>query len=159
MRIFKDKNGQDWQIVLNVHQMKRIRAALGIDLVNVITLDKEGVVNVDMIDRIANDPCLLVDILWVLVEEQAKAINVTDEQFGAALAGESIENATKAFLDELVDFFPGAKRLFLKKSVDIARKCAGEWTDVLKKALEDPELEKRVRESMNLSTSSPASSD
>ena len=30
-------------------------------------------------DRIANDPCLLVDILWVLVEEQAKAINVTDE--------------------------------------------------------------------------------
>ena len=159
MRIFKDKNGQDWQIVLNVHQMKRIRAALGIDLVNVITLDKEGVVKVAMIDRIANDPCLLVDILWVLVEEQAKAINVTDEQFGAALAGESIENATKAFLDELVDFFPGAKRLFLKKSVDIARKCAGEWTDVLKKALEDPELEKRVRESMNLSTSSPASSD
>lgn len=106
MRIFKDKNGQDWQIVLNVHQMKRIRAALGIDLVNVITLDKEGVVKVDMIDRIANDPCLLVDILWVLVEEQAKAINVTDEQFGAALAGESIENATKAFLDELVDFSP-----------------------------------------------------
>ena len=79
MRIFKDKNGQDWQIVLNVHQMKRIRAALGIDLVNVITLDKEGVVKVDMIDRIANDPCLLVDILWVLVEEQAKAISVTDE--------------------------------------------------------------------------------
>ena len=154
----KDKNGRDWQIALNVHQMKRIRAALGIDLVNVITLDKEGVVKVDMIDRIANDPCLLVDILWVLVEEQAKAINVTDEQFGAALAGESIENATKAFLDELVDFFPGAKRLFLKKAVELSRKYTGDWTQVLEKALNDPELEKRVAESMRSSASSPESS-
>ena len=46
MRIFKDRNGQDWQIVLNVNQMKRIRSAIGIDLVNVITLDKDGVVKV-----------------------------------------------------------------------------------------------------------------
>lgn len=159
MRVFKDNTGRDWQLILNVFQMKRIRARLGVDLVNVIALDKDGKVQVDLIDRIANDPCLLVDILWVMVEEQAKVIEVTDEQFGTALAGDAIEEATKAFLDELVDFFPGAKRLFLKKSVDIARKCAGEWTDVLKKALEDPELEKRVRESMNLSTSSPASSD
>ena len=158
MRIFKDRDGQDWQIVLNVNQMKRIRAALGIDLVNVITLDREGAVKVDMIDRIANDPCLLVDILWVLVGEQARAISVTDEQFGAALAGESIENATRAFLDELVDFFPGAKRLFLKKAVELSRKFGGEMTEALGKALEDPELERRVEESMRSSASSPASS-
>ena len=159
MQIFKDRDGREWQVVLNVFQMKRIRAALGIDLVNVITLDKEGVVKVDMIDRIANDPCLLVDILWVLVEEQAKAISVTDEQFGAALAGESIENATRAFLDELVDFFPGAKRLFLKKAVELSRKYTGDWTRVLEKALDDPELEKRIVESMRSSASSPASSE
>ena len=157
MRIFKDKNGQDWQIVLNVHQMKRIRAALGIDLVNVITLDKEGVVKVDMIDRIANDPCLLVDILWVLVEEQAKAINVTDEQFGTALAGESIENATKAFLDELVDFFPGARRLFLKKAVGLARKYAGEMETALKTVLESPELEERLKTELRSATASQES--
>ena len=159
MRIFKDRNGQDWQIVLNVNQMKRIRAALGIDLVNVITLDREGAVKVDMIDRIANDPCLLVDILWVLVQDQARTLNVTDEQFGTALAGDAIESATKAFLDELVDFFPGAKRLFLQKAVGLARKFGGEWNETLKKALEDPELESRVRESMNSSTSSPGSSE
>ena len=158
MRIFKDRNGQDWQIVLNVNQMKRIRAALGVDLINVIELDKDGQVRVDMIDKIANDPCLLVDILWVLVQDQARTLNVTDEQFGTALAGDAIENATKAFLDELVDFFPGAKRLFLQKAVGLARKFGGEWNETLKKALEDPELEKRVRESMNSSTSSPESS-
>ena len=101
MRTFKDNAGRTWSVTLNVLQMKRIRAHLGIDLVNVITLDAGGKGKVDLVDRIANDPCLLVDILWVLVEEQAKAINVTDEQFGAALAGESIENATRAFLDAL----------------------------------------------------------
>lgn len=158
MQIFKDRDGREWQVVLNVFQMKRVRAALGIDLVNVIELEKDGQVRVDMIDRIANDPCLLVDILWVLVQEQAKPLNVTDEQFGTALAGDAIEAATKAFLDELVDFFPGARRLFLKKAVELARKFGGEANEVLAKALEDPELESRVRESMNSSTSSPESS-
>lgn len=158
MQIFKDGLGRDWQVALNVYQMKRIRAALGIDLVNVIALDKDGKVKVDLVDRIANDPCLLVDILWVLVEEQAKAINVTDAQFGEALAGDAIENATRAFLDELVDFFPGARRLFLKKAVELSRKCAGEMTAMLGKALEEPELERRVRESMSLPASSPESS-
>ena len=158
MKVFKDSNGQDWQIILNVLQMKRVRAALGIDLVNVITLDKDGAVKVDLIDRIANDPCLLVDILWVIVEGQARAIGVTDEQFGSALVGDAIERATAAFLDELVDFFPGARRLFLKKAVDLARKYAGEWTTVLAKALESPELEKKIAESMSSSLSSPGSS-
>ena len=158
MKVFKDSNGQDWQIILNVLQMKRVRAALGIDLVNVITLDKDGAVKVDLIDRIANDPCLLVDILWVIVQDQAKSIGVTDEQFGSALVGDAIERATAAFLDELVDFFPGARRLFLKKAVDLARKYAGEWTTVLAKALESPELEKKIAESMSSSPSSPGSS-
>ena len=72
--------------------------------------------------------------------------------------GESIENATKAFLDELVDFFPGAKRLFLKKAAELSRKYTGDWTQVLEKALNDPELEKRVAESMRSSASSPESS-
>ena len=110
MKIFKDNTGREWQLVLNVYAMKQIRAKLGIDLINVIQLDKTGNVKVDLIDQIANDPCLLVDILWVLCEEQAKVLNVTDVAFGSALAGDAIEDATKAFLDELVDFFPEMRR-------------------------------------------------
>ena len=158
MRTFKDNAGRTWSVTLNVLQMKRIRAHLGIDLVNVITLDAGGKVKVDLVDRIANDPCLLVDILWVCVEEEAKEAGVTDEQFGCALAGDSIDDATKAFLDELVDFFPGARRLFLKKAVELSRKFGGEMTEALGKALEDPELERRVEESMRSSASSPESS-
>ncbi|MBR3822521.1 MAG: hypothetical protein IKJ37_12990 [Kiritimatiellae bacterium] len=159
MHIFTDNKGRKWDIVLNVNQMKRVRAVLGIDLVNVITLDAKGEVKVDLIDRIANDPCLLVDILCVLTEKQAASLGVSDVQFGESLAGDAIEEATKAFLDELVDFFPGAKRLFLQKAVTLARKYTLEMTSALEKALSDPELEKRVAQSMNLSQSSQASSE
>lgn len=159
MHIFTDNKGRKWDIVLNVNQMKRVRAVLGIDLVNVITLDAKGEVKVDLIDRIANDPCLLVDILCVLTEKQAASLGVSDVQFGESLAGDAIEDATKAFLDELVDFFPGAKRLFLQKAVTLARKYTLEMTSALEKALSDPELEKRVAQSMNLSQSSQESSE
>ena len=159
MHIFTDNKGRKWDIVLNVNQMKRVRAVLGIDLVNVITLDAKGEVKVDLIDRIANDPCLLVDILCLLTEKQAASLGVSDVQFGESLAGDAIEEATKAFLDELVDFFPGARRLFLQKAVTLARKYTLEMTSALEKALSDPELEKRVAQSMNLSQSSQESSE
>ncbi len=159
MRTFKDNGGRTWSVTLNVLQMKRIRARLGIDLVNVIALDSGGKVKVDLVDRIANDPCLLVDILWVCVEGEAKEAGVSDEDFGRSLAGDAIEEATRAFLDELVDFFPGAKRLFLRKAVELSRKFGGEMTATLEKALEDPELERRVEESMRSSASSPESSE
>ena len=158
MRNFKDNRGRSWQIALNVYEMKRVRAILGVNLVNVIALGKDGKVQVDLIDRIANDPCLLVDILWVLVEAEAKEQGVSDVDFGSSLSGAAIEEATKAFLDELVDFFPGARRLFLKKAVEVSRQFGEEMTAVLERTLADPEFEKRLRESMNSSASSPGSS-
>ena len=157
MRTFKDGKGRTWEVALNVWQMKRLRDTLGIDLVNVIGTSPDGSVKVDLIDRIANDPVLLVDILWVLCEGGAKSAGVTDEDFGSSLAGDSIEDATRAFLDELVDFFPGARRLFLKKAVGLARRWSDETARTLKAALESPELEERLKTELRSASASPAS--
>ena len=148
MRQFTDTKERVWDVELNVRQMKRVRDALGIDLVNVIQAGKDGAVATDTLDRVANDPILLVDILWVLCEGQAKLAGVTDDDFGSSLAGDSISDATRAFLDELVDFFPGARRLFLKKAVDLARKYETENLEVLEKALASPEFEERLKTSL-----------
>ena len=148
MRQFTDTKERVWDVELNVRQMKRVRDVLGIDLVNVIQAGKDGAVATDTLDRVANDPILLVDILWVLCEGQAKAAGVTDDDFGSSLAGDSIADATRAFLDELVDFFPGARRLFLKKAVDLARKYETENLEVLEKALNSPEFEERLKTSL-----------
>ena len=148
MRQFTDTKERVWEVELNVRQMKRVRDVLGIDLVNVIQAGRDGTVATDTLDRVANDPILLVDILWVLCEGQAKAAGVTDDDFGSSLAGDSISDATRAFLDELVDFFPGARRLFLKKAVDLARKYETENAEMLEKALNSPEFEERLKTSL-----------
>ena len=119
--------------------------------------DKDGAIATDTIDRVANDPILLCDILWVLCEGQAKASGVTDEDFGSSLAGDSIEEATRAFLDELVDFFPGARRLVLKKAVGLARRYETESRETLEKALESPEFEERMKTLLSPPGGSPVS--
>ena len=148
MKAFTDAKGRSWEIELNIRQMKRVRDILGVDLVNVIQTRSDGSIATDTIDRVANDPILLCDILWVLCEQQAKLAGVTDDDFGSSLAGDSISDATRAFLDELVDFFPGARRLFLKKAVDLARKYETENLEVLEKALASPEFEERLKTSL-----------
>ena len=157
MRTFKDNKGRTWEIALNVWQMKRLRDTLGIDLASVVGANADGSVKVDLIDRIASDPVLLVDILWVLASAQAKAAGVTDEDFGSSLAGDAIEEATRSFLDELVDFFPGARRLFLKKAVGLARRWSDETARTLKEALESPEFEERLKTELRLPSASPES--
>ena len=154
MKTFTDSKGRVWEVELNIRQMKRVRDVLGIDLVNVISANKDGSVSTDTLERVANDPILLVDILWVLCEGQAKPAGVTDDDFGSSLAGDSIEEATRAFLDELVDFFPGARRLYLRKAVDLARKYERESAEVLKKVLESPEFEDRLKTSLKPPTAS-----
>ena len=157
MRQFTDTKERVWEVELNVRQMKRVRDALGIDLVNVIQAGRDGTVATDTLDRVANDPILLVDILWVLCEGQAKAAGVTDEDFGSSLAGDSIETATRAFLDELVDFFPGARRLILKKAVGLARKYEMESAAAVAEALESPEFEERMKTLLSPRGGSPES--
>ena len=159
MKTFTDSKGRSWEVELNIRQMKRVRDTLGIDLVNVISASKDGTVSTDTLERVANDPILLVDILWVLCEGQAKPAGVTDDDFGSSLAGDSIEEATRAVLDELVDFFPGARRLYLRKAVDLARKYERESADVLKKVLESPEFEDRLKTSLKPPTASPESAE
>ena len=157
MRQFRDTKGRTWRVELNVRQMKRVRDALGVDLVNVIEARRDGTVAADTLERVANDPVLLADILWVLCEGEAKPAGVTDDDFGSALAGDAISEATRAFLDELVDFFPGARRLFLRKAVDLARTCEAEGEEALKAALESPELAERLKTSLSSPAASPGS--
>lgn len=104
MHRFTDAEGRVWTIGVNVTTLKKVRGALDVNLLDIADKSK------DLLERLQTDPILLADCLWVLCEDQAKARNpaVTDEDFGRALAGDAIEQATAALLDELMDFFPRA---------------------------------------------------
>jgi hypothetical protein len=102
MKTFTDALDRSWQITINVSAVKRVRQALDVNL-----LDVAGG---DLLGRLADDPCLLVDVLYVLCRPEADAKGVSDEDFGRAMVGDALDGASSALMKELLDFFPRAQR-------------------------------------------------
>lgn len=55
-----------------------------------------------------NDPTILAPILHRILQSQLEAHKVTEDQFFEALAGDTLEAATRAFILEAFAFFPNA---------------------------------------------------
>jgi hypothetical protein len=100
MRTFKDNAGREWTVEINVAALKRVRSLVGVDLMQVI----EG----ELIEKLIRDPVLLCDVVYAVCKPQAdlRTPTVGDEEFGKAMAGDAIDAATTAVLEELVSFCP-----------------------------------------------------
>ena len=109
MRQFKDEQGRPWTITINIGTVKKVRSLAKVDLLDL----REG----NLFNDLAADPIKLGDVLWVLCEDEAKAANITELQFAAALAGDALDAATNALLEEIVDFFPKPQREVLRKAL------------------------------------------
>lgn len=109
MKSFTDSGGRQWALAVNVDSIKRVRALLEVDLMTII----EG----KLIDKLLSDPVMVVDIVYALCKPAADAAGVNDEQFGQAMAGDAIDNATAALLEDLTDFFPKGRRSPLKAAI------------------------------------------
>ena len=98
MHSFQDKNGKKWNIELNVGTAKRVKSECEIDLVNVITMSRDGKAQASALERLAEDPILLVDVLFSLCKEQAKESGIDDFAFaaGADIAKLAINAAPKS---------------------------------------------------------------
>lgn len=136
-RTYTDANGKTWTIVVNVGQIKRLRDRLKLDLL----ASDDGTV----FARLAEDPVLLVDALYVLCETQATAAGVDDEDFGAGLRGNVIDTATQALLEEIVDFFPTRKAAVLKKGTGRFRELQDLRAEMAERFLDDPALMDQVK--------------
>ncbi len=143
MAKFTDTEGRDWLIEINVATVKRLRAALpGVDLVDPAE---------DLFRRLATDPVLLADALYVICRVQVEERGLTDEDFGAALAGDAIEAATEAFLAALVDFIPSPQRRTLvakawAKVRDLEALGIHRMTELLDSGHLEAEAEAAIRE-------------
>lgn len=115
MKSFKDVNGKDWIISISVGSIKRVRDLLGINLLDCIKSN--------LIDDLKSDPITLVDVLFCLCKEQADKAGISDINFGEAMAGDALEQATDAFLEELINFFPSQKRELLAKAMEKVREA------------------------------------
>ena len=118
MRTFRDNAGRNWNLALNVWTVKAVRDLLGVDLLD-LGADRPAGHEKNLLLRLIGDPVLLVDVVYVLCKDQADAAGVTDEQFGRAMAGDVIDQATKGFLEDLADFTPSPRdRARARKVID-----------------------------------------
>lgn len=82
-----------------------------------VSVNLASAVGGDIVARLADDPILLCDVLYVLCRQQAEERKITDEDFGRGLAGDALGEATKAMLAELADFFREPQRSAVKEAV------------------------------------------
>ena len=103
MHSFQDNEGRNWEISITVHDIKRTRQIFS-------TPDEPfELVSEDIFLKLAEDPVLLADLLWELVNH-SKQEGVTAEDFGRALGGDAIEAAGDAISLEIINFFPKGRR-------------------------------------------------
>ena len=135
MRSFKDNQGRQWSVEINVTAIKRVRGLTGEDLMQVI----EGT----LIEKLIRDPVLLCDVVYALCKPEADSRSVSDEDFGKAMAGDAIEAATTAVLEELVDFCPSPRdRANLGRVLQATRKVMDRARDLVEKKLDSGELDR-----------------
>lgn len=154
MHTFTDIQGRTWTVTINVDAIRRVRGLLEVNLLEVV----EG----KLIERLVGDPMLLCDLVYALCKPEADARSVSAEDFGRAMAGDAIDGATTALLEELVDFFPKARRRLLAKALGKLKALETMAVEAVEKRLDSPELEERMRaaleEPSGLSGNAPASS-
>jgi len=147
MRKFTDNAGRTWALAVNVGAIKRVRGLLDVDLLEVV----EG----KLIERLIRDPVLLCDVVYAVCQPEADAQGVSDEDFGKAMAGDAIEHATKALLEELVGFSPSPRdRANLQRVLETTWTAMDRARDVVEARLNSGELDQVVEQALATATNS-----
>lgn len=136
MKTFNDNAGRSWTVQVNVDAVKRVRDLAQVNLLEVV----EG----KLLERLISDPVLLCDVIYCLCKPEADSKNISDVDFGRAMAGDAIDGATTALLEELVDFFPQAKRRVLAKALAKLQKLQTVALAAVETRLDSPELERQM---------------
>ena len=147
MHSFTDTSGRVWNIAINVDAIRRVRSHLKVNLLEAI----EG----RLLEQLISDPVLLCDVLFVLVEPEATAKGVSDEDFGRSLGGDVLDQATTALLEELVDFFPSGRRAVFRKALEKLKTLEQLALATATERLESDELEQQMK---SVLASTPGSS-
>lgn len=147
MKTFVDNAGRTWTVTVNVDAIKRVRGLLNVDLLEIL----EGT----LVERLIRDPVLLCDVVYAVCKPEADARNVTDEDFGRAMAGDVIDEATTVLLEELVAFCPSPRdRKNLGRVLTTTRRMMDRARDLIEQRLESGQIERQVEQALATAMSS-----
>lgn len=94
MSKFKDDKGREWTLVLNYHIASRIEDELEIPLLS-------------KLQEVEFSPRHCVEMVWMIIEQQAEKQGVTPEDFGGSIVGDTLEHLSDALMDCVGFFYKG----------------------------------------------------
>jgi hypothetical protein len=101
MRSFKDANGKEWPLVVNITTRQRVLTDTQFDLF--------GVVDAVELEKL-EDPALLVSVIFSLCSVEAQKAGISPEQFASGMVGDALDGASEALMGAVSDFFPRRRR-------------------------------------------------
>lgn len=122
MKQFKDSTGVAWELDINVESIERVKELCKLDLTQLFN-DQFA-----LLSELFEDTARLTAVLVVLCAPD------DEPAFKRAMRGDCLEDAAKALVDDVIDFFPNRKRRDLCRTtvaklwetVDAGQKMAAE---------------------------------
>jgi hypothetical protein len=143
MRSFTDTEGRAWPLSLTIGALRRVKQL--VPAVDLMAIDQG---EPPLIVRLCSDPLLFVDVLYALCEPQVRERGLNDEQFAAALGGQTIFAAMTALREELTDFFRGLGRSDLTAIVSRAETLVRTAVDEATTQMQTIDIEKTTRQAV-----------
>jgi hypothetical protein len=134
MKKFKDTEGREWSLTVNVGSIKAVRDVTGIDLTKLFKDSSQS-------QALFDDIPVFATVLWTMVEKQARERGVDEDSFGNSLLGDVVEEASDALIAEVINFFPSGRRKIFQATKDKADAAAKLMEAKAMKAIEQMSFE------------------
>ena len=136
MPSFRTADGREYLVRLDAPKIRDVRADLSIDL---------GAVDFGPIaQKLASDPVLLVDVLWVLCRDQCTQAGIDAKHFGESLVGDAIDAASTALIMARADFSPARMRKLILQTMETSERIRAKTAEMAAARLGDPSIEARI---------------
>lgn len=157
MPSFKDNKGRSWLVELDAPTVQKIRRdTCGISGCRHRPLTNSQCEGVDLWDlsgksfqKMDFDTVLMVDVLWLICEEQAIARDISEMDFAKALRGEVLPEATNAMLKASVESLDPTKRRFLERAAATRHRHEELALNRTIEKIESPETEALLLENLD----------
>lgn len=104
MKTFNDSTGKPWELDINVESIERVKTICNVELTQ---LFNDGF---KLLYTLFEDTALLTAVLVVLCAPDDKPA------FQRSMKGDCLEDAARALVDDVIDFFPNRNRRKLCKA-------------------------------------------
>lgn len=140
-RYVKDAKGEQWEIVVNVNTVRRVKAQTA-DTVNLFGPNEPE--NKPVWQLLYQDVLVWYDVLYATLLPQCTERDVTEEQFGERFAGEQIIQARDLFFEEWTVFLQGLQMHEHALVVEAAMKAMARASERVKAEIQSQNVVSRA---------------